>query len=240
MPIDSARSSDPKYWAVVPAAGVGKRMGASVPKQYLPLAGKTVIEVTLERLLTHPRVSGIMVAVSVDDGWWNDCSLSTHEKIMTVHGGAERCHSVLNALQALSTTADENDRVLVHDAARPCVRHEDMSQLITQVGLSQDGGLLGVPVKDTMKKTDSRDVIVETLDRSCMWHAFTPQLFPLGILQTSLQSALDKNQLVTDEASAMEMAGCHPLMVEGNSDNLKITRPEDLALAAYYLQHQGS
>ena len=239
MPTDSLPAADMKFWAVVPAAGVGKRMGAAIPKQYLPLAGATVIDVTLERLLSHPDIEGVVVAISTDDSWWPDSQFASHEKVVTIQGGQERCHSVLNALQALQLKADHNHRVLVHDAARPCIRHEDISRLIDKTALSEDGGLLGVPVKDTMKRTDSHHKIIQTLERNHMWHAFTPQLFPLGALLTALQNALEKHELVTDEASAMELAGYHPKMVEGSSDNIKITRPEDLALAAYYLQQQG-
>ena len=127
----------------------------------------------------------------------------------------------------------------MHDAARPCVRHEDISKLLQVAGHSKDGGLLGMPVRDTMKRTTSDRRVTSTLDRDNMWHAFTPQLFRLDLLRLALQSALEKGQLVTDEASAMELDGYKPVMVEGKADNLKITRPEDLSLAEYFLQHQS-
>lgn len=227
-----------RYHAVVPAAGVGSRMGASVPKQYLPLAGSTVIDLTLERLLGHPNIETVVVAISPDDGWWPDSKFASDAAVTVVQGGKERCHSVLNALQALRQQVNRNDRVLVHDAARPCVRHEDITRLIQESGQSDNGGLLGVPVKDTMKRTANNYHIEHTLDRDNMWHAFTPQLFPLGSLLSALQQALEKGQIVTDESSAMELAGFHPLMVEGGQDNIKITRPEDLALAGFYLGQQ--
>lgn len=238
MPTDNLHSAGVKYWAVVPAAGIGKRMDSAIPKQYLPLGGSTVIDLTLERLLSHAAIDGIVVAISPDDDWWGESDFAAHGRVKVVQGGSERCYSVLNALQALQQDAQPHDRVLVHDAARPCVRHGDISRLIQTVGLSEDGGLLGIPVKDTMKRTDSHEVIQSTLDREGMWHAFTPQMFPLENLLSALQHALDKGEMVTDEASAMELAGYHPVMVEGGQDNIKITRPDDLALAGYYLQQQ--
>ncbi len=238
MPTDILQSAGVKYWAVVPAAGIGKRMGSAIPKQYLPLGDSTVIDLTLERLLSHAAIVGIIVAISPGDGWWGESDFAAHNRVKVVQGGSERCYSVLNALRVLQQEAQPHDRVLVHDAARPCVRHGDISRLIHKVGLSEDGGLLGIPVKDTMKRTNSHDVIQSTLDREGMWHAFTPQMFPLENLLQALQHALDKGEMVTDEASAMELAGYHPVMVEGGQDNIKITRPDDLALADYYLQQQ--
>jgi 2-C-methyl-D-erythritol 4-phosphate cytidylyltransferase len=233
MPEDSVA-----YWAVVPAAGVGRRMGHVIPKQYLALSDSSVIDLTLGRLLSHPMIKGIIVAVSENDAWWPDSRHAFHERIKVVSGGAERCDSVLNALLALQDFADEQDRVLVHDAARPCVRHGDITRLINETGLSASGGLLGVRVRDTMKRTDSGGLIQATLERENMWHAFTPQLFPLGVLINALQDALAQGWRVTDEASAMELAGYQPKMIEGAQDNLKITHPDDLLLADFYLQQQ--
>lgn len=231
--------SKPAYWAIVPAAGVGKRMSAAVPKQYLMIGDQAVIDITLGRLLSHPDISGVVVAISRDDELWPQTQYADHEKVTVVYGGDERCHSVLNALQALQTIGAENDRVLVHDAARPCVTHEDISKLIDQAGLTEQGGLLGIPVKDTMKWTDQESQVEKTLDRNQMWHAFTPQLFPIKTLLSALQNALSRDELVTDDASAMELAGFKPLMVEGSQDNIKITRPEDLPLAEFYLKQQS-
>lgn len=228
-----------RYWAVVPAAGVGRRMGGDIPKQYLALNGRPVIEHSIGRLLSHPAISKVLVALAPDDGWWGKTTYSDHADVLRVDGGAERCHSVLNALQHLSGLAGDQDWVLVHDAARPCLRASDIDRLVEQLSDHPIGGLLGMPVRDTMKRADASGQIEETVCRENLWHAFTPQMFRLGPLRNALQAALEEGSLVTDEASAMELAGQSPLMVEGHPDNIKITRPEDLPLAAFYLSQQG-
>ncbi len=226
-----------KYWAVIPAAGVGKRMQADRPKQYLELHGRTVLEHTLSRFLDHPRIGGVVVALTDGDPYWQELAI-THHKLMTASGGEERCHSVLNALQVLRAQADDNDWVLVHDAARPCLRREDLDQLIESLAQHPVGGLLGLPVADTVKRTAVDDTVVETVPREHLWRALTPQMFRLGELYAALDTALKNNQLVTDESSAMELAGKAPKMVEGHGDNIKITRPQDLRLAELYLAEQ--
>ncbi len=229
-----------RYWAVVPAAGAGRRMGSETPKQYLELNGRLVIDHTLQRLLDHPWISGVYVALSPDDGWWGNSEFVRHPKIVRVNGGAERCHSVLNALHLLQQTAEAGDWVLVHDAARPCLQREDLDRLLEQLKDHPVGGLLGVPVRDTMKRTDGEGLVQETVSRDGLWHAYTPQMFRLGLLEQALEAALAKGELVTDDASAMELAGHVPKMVEGRSDNIKITRPGDLELAAFYLFRGGA
>lgn len=231
-------SDKAKFWAVIPAAGVGSRMQADRPKQYLPLHGKTVLEHTLARFLDHPRVEGVVVALSENDPWWRELGLQ-HPKLYTALGGEERCYSVLNALNGLQSQADENDWVLVHDAARPCLRREDLDHLIDVLQGHPVGGLLGLPVADTMKRSDSNDAVVETVSREHLWRALTPQMFRLGELREALEAALQNEQLVTDDASAMELIGKAPKMVEGHGDNIKITRPQDLALAQLYLAQQS-
>ncbi len=223
------------YWAVVPAAGVGRRMGAQVPKQYLELAGRRVIDWTLAVLLAEPRIRKVAVALGAEDPLWSSCEHAGHPRVLRVEGGAERADSVLNALRALEREADPDDRVLVHDAARPCLRAEDLSRLI-ELASGDQGGLLALPVRDTMKQADDQGRSESTLDRSRIWHAFTPQLFPLATLRDALERALAAGVTVTDEASAMEWAGHRPLLVEGHPDNIKITRPGDLELAAFYLR----
>jgi len=226
-----------KYWAVVPSAGVGRRMGAAIPKQYLEINNKAVIEYALDCLLSHPTINGLVMAMHPDDNCWAEISLHAERPFSIVDGGEERCHSVLNALSFLLEKVDANDWVLVHDAARPCLRHEDIDRLIEQA--SKDvGGILAVPVRDTMKRADAEQHINETVDRNQLWHALTPQMFRLGQLHEALTQALNSNALVTDEALAMELAGYKPLLVEGHADNIKITRPEDLALAEFYLHQQ--
>jgi 2-C-methyl-D-erythritol 4-phosphate cytidylyltransferase len=225
----------PDCWAVVPAAGVGRRMGGPVPKQYLPLAGRPVIEHTLGRLLGHPGIRGVVVVLGPEDGWWPQTAWAADARVIRAPGGAERCHSVLGGLQALAGRAGAGDWVLVHDAARPCLRAADIDRLRTRLAEHPVGGLLGVPVRDTMKRGDPSGAVLETVPREGLWHAFTPQMFRLGMLREALAGALARGDLVTDEASAMERAGHRPLLVEGHPDNLKITRPEDLALAEFYL-----
>jgi len=227
-----------KHWAVIPAAGLGSRMGSLVPKQYLPLAGRTVIEHTLERVVNHPRIAGVFVAVSENDHRWEATGFARHPRIVRVAGGSERGHSVMNALQSLVGQADARDWVLVHDAARPCLRHSDLDLLIDTLADHPTGGLLGLPVRDTMKRADAALAVRETVSREGLWHAYTPQMFRLHALCDALSEALRRDLRVTDDASAMELAGHTPLMVEGKGDNIKITRPEDLRLAAFYLAQQ--
>ncbi len=222
-------------WAVVPAAGVGRRMGADVPKQYLQLGGRKVIEHTLARLLSHPPVGAVVVALGEFDGWWASTEFAGHPDVIPAPGGAERGHSVLNGLTALADRATENDWVLVHDAARPCLRAEDVDRLLLRLSGHPVGGLLGMPVRDTMKRSDAAGAVIETVPRDRLWHAFTPQIFRFGLLRTALADALSRGRLVTDEASAVELAGHRPLMVEGHADNIKITQPSDLNLAAFFL-----
>jgi len=229
----------PAFWVVVPAAGVGRRMGGPVPKQYLELQGRRVIDHTIERLLLHPQVDGLYLALGEQDDWWEGTEFSAHPDLVRVDGGRERCHSVLNALLALARRAAPEDWVLVHDAARPCIRRSDIDQLISRLVDHPVGGLLGVPVRDTMKRTGAEDDVVQTVERERLWHAYTPQMFRFALLSEALQGALNAGFLVTDEASAVEWAGHRPVMVEGHPDNLKITRPQDLHLAAYYLDQQA-
>lgn len=231
-----------RYWAVVPAAGAGRRMGAAIPKQYLPLAGQPVIAHTLDVLLRYPRLAGVVVAISAGDEWWPGVVAQRMDDppLLVVTGGAERGHSVLNGLDALWERAHPEDWVLVHDAARPCLRVDDLERLLTELSGDPVGGLLAVPVRDTLKQADDRGRVATTVDRSRFWHALTPQIFRLGLLRDALREALARGLMVTDEAAAMEAAGFAPRLVEGRADNLKITRPEDLALAEFYLTHGRS
>lgn len=229
-----------KYWAVVPAAGVGKRMGVAIPKQYLQLHGRTVIEHTLSRLCRHPRIDAVIVSLGAEDEHWPELPLLRQEqqKIITTTGGAERCHSVYNGLLKLGDRARDDDWVLVHDAARPCLHHADIDRLISALADHPVGGLLGVPVADTMKRTNSAGEVVDTVSRDNLWRAMTPQMFRYGLLKQALADAVNSGVLVTDEAAAIERAGHTPRMVECRADNIKITRPEDLTLAEMYLARQ--
>ena len=227
-------------WAILPAAGVGKRTGADIPKQYLSLNGRPLIEWTLNRLLEMDEIVRIVVVVSANDSYWRDLNISRHSRILQADGGSERCYSVLNGLRALQGQADADDWVLVHDAARPCVRTRDIQLLVDAAIAAGKGGILAMRVRDTMKKSNDNNEIESTVNRDSLWHALTPQLFRYGELNNELQQALDDGFEVTDEASAMEHAGQQPLLVEGASDNIKVTLPEDLALADFFLRKQDS
>jgi 2-C-methyl-D-erythritol 4-phosphate cytidylyltransferase len=227
-----------KFWGVIPAAGIGTRMETDIPKQYLKIRGKCILEYTLERFCHFPRISGVVVALAETDPYWPTLSISSHEKLMQTTGGEERCHSVLNGLRRLAEVAAPDDWVLVHDAARPCVRVEDIEKLIDKVSAEGIGGLLAVPVRDTMKRADKLNCVTETVDRAGLWHALTPQMFRLAKLAEAIENALQQELLVTDEAQAMEFHKKPPLLVEGHPDNIKVTHPRDLLLAELFLSQQ--
>ena len=236
MPITSTANEGQKIWAVVPAAGSGKRLSAEKPKQYFSILNKTILEHTLERLLSHDLVAGVSVAIAPADVYWDSIKFKTAKTVVVTTGGHERCHSVLNALDALQHVSGENDWVLVHDAARPCVRLHDIDKLITELKDHPVGGILAVPVHDTIKRSNMAAEIVGTVDRRQLWQAQTPQMFRLNSLRAALHHAIQDGFIVTDEASAMEHLGLQPKLVEGHSDNIKVTRPEDVQLAEFYLR----
>lgn len=211
-------------------------MGANIPKQYLPLIGKTVIEHTLACLLQHPDIRAIVVVVSSEDRWWSGCVPQDNGRIIRVIGGAERCHSVSNGLKYLLTVASPEDWVLVHDAARPCLRKEDIDHLITTLHDHPIGGLLALPISDTVKRANAQGGVGETVNREGLWRAMTPQMFRLGKLYKALMEATAAGEHVTDESSAMEWAGFSPHLVEGSPDNIKITHPQDLLQAEAFLR----
>ena len=224
---------DPLF-AVVPAAGIGQRMQSTLPKQYLSLCGKTVLEHTLEALLALDEITTLVVALHPDDQWFTELAVAGDPRVRTVVGGGERADSVLAALDALPA----DGRVMVHDAARPCVTRTDLQALLD--ACSPGGGaILASEVRDTMKRGNADGEVLETVSRERLWHALTPQLFDLAQLRDNLRSALAEGVLVTDEASAMEWAGARVRLVAGRADNIKITRPDDLELAALYLGRQG-
>lgn len=238
-----SNNTQKKYWAIVPAAGVGSRMQSQTPKQYLPLLNKPIIEHSLQRLLDHPKISGLVVALGDHDAYWSDVNLKTVKPVIRVNGGEERCHSVLNALNELLSEnqkldVNANDWVLVHDAARPCIRSGDIDLLISSLEVHEVGGLLALPVRDTMKRQNTTQHVSETVDRNGLWHALTPQMFPLEILRDAVHEAIESDSIITDESSAIERLGKKPLLVEGHEDNIKITRPVDLNLAEMYMKAQ--
>ena len=214
-------------------------MNADIPKQYLKLNNKTIIEHTLDCFLRRKDIKGIAVALARNDRYWPELEIADHEKIITAPGGAERHESVLNALHALSDTADPNDWVLVHDAVRPCLSQTDIDKLVDAVSPHTVGGVLAVPVRDTMKRSNDKDKIIETVDRNRLWHALTPQMFRLQLLSDALSTAAANHTSITDEAMAMELQGHSPLLVEGRANNIKVTQSSTLLLAGMYLKSAG-
>lgn len=221
---------------VVPAAGIGKRMEADCPKQYLMLNGKTIIEHTLSRLISHPQIAKVIVALNPEDTVFSSLTVASDDKVVMVEGGAERADSVLAGLESMDEQGCE--WVMVHDAARPCITHDDISKLITFCVGNQSGAVLATPVRDTMKRTLSNQEISHTESRDNLWHALTPQMYKTVELKTSLKNALASEAQITDESSAIEWAKLPSSVVIGRDDNLKITRPNDLALASFYLTQQ--
>lgn len=220
-----------RYWAIIPAAGVGKRMGGEVPKQYLNLQGQPILMHALDSLLSHSLIEAVVVVLAPGDTYWPAIAknMIERQRVITVDGGEERYDSVLNGLAALSERANARDWILVHDAVRPCLLRQDLDRLIQEVSNHPVGGLLGHSVRDTLKRIDKNQEIVETLDRSDIWQAQTPQMFRYAPLKEALLHAIEKGQAITDEASAFELMGRAPLMVAGHSSNIKITYPDDIA-----------
>ncbi|WP_318372434.1 2-C-methyl-D-erythritol 4-phosphate cytidylyltransferase [Enterobacter sp.] len=222
----------PDVCAVVPAAGFGRRMQTECPKQYLSIGHKTILEHAVAALLAHPRVAKVIIAISPGDARFAALPLANHPQIVVVEGGAERADSVLAGLKAAGDAA----WVLVHDAARPCLHQYDLSRLLALSDTSRVGGILAAPVRDTMKRAEpGKNAIAHTVDRNDLWHALTPQFFPRELLHDCLMRALNDGATITDEASALEHCGYHPSLVPGRADNIKVTQPEDLALAEFYL-----
>ncbi|WP_395791417.1 2-C-methyl-D-erythritol 4-phosphate cytidylyltransferase [Aquimonas sp.] len=228
-------------WAIVPAAGSGQRMGAAIPKQYLQIAGQTVLEHSLRALLQHPRVVGAVVALAPDDQLWPGFETLLNKPVLRCVGGSDRADSVRAALRHLQLLMGTGPHwALVHDAARPCLRASDLDGLIERCLQAGEGGLLAAPVRDTLKRVDpsrpaDQQRALATEARAGLWRALTPQLFPAEALVAALDAAIAAGIAVTDEAMAMERSGAQPMLVEGADDNLKITTPADLALAEFVL-----
>ena len=237
--------TSPTVWPVLPAAGVGSRMKADRPKQYLPLHGQFLMDHTLQRMLSYPRFERLVLVLSQQDPYWPQSLFADDPRIIRAEGGAERCDSVLNGLIALQPYADDNDWVAVHDIARPCLRHDDLDALFRALANGDHcGAILASPTRDTMKRgkrhADGSIAIDHTVEREQLWHALTPQVFRYGELKRALTFCLEQQKNVTDEASALEHIGLAPLLIEGRADNIKVTRPEDLALAELFLSAPSS
>jgi 2-C-methyl-D-erythritol 4-phosphate cytidylyltransferase len=227
-----------RLWCIVPAAGSGRRFGADIPKQYLPLAGKPMLECTLERLAACREVVGLMVVIADGDAYWHGLEAVRGKPVRTAIGAAERSGSVLAGLRALPDDVDADDFVLVHDAARPCVSADDVAMLVAR-GIPAGGALLAAPLRDTLKRATAERRVASTESRDSLWRALTPQMFRRGELMRALEAAHADGVSVTDEAMAMERAGHRPLLVEGAEDNIKVTTSADLALAAFLLRRVG-
>jgi len=225
-----------QFTVVMPAAGVGKRMRSSSPKQYLTIENKTILEHTVQRLLSHNAIAHIIIVLGDKDEYFPSTTLANNKNVSCVVGGKERVDSVLAGLKRLK--ASQEQWVLVHDAARPCVRHQDITRLIKYCLENDHGALLATPVRDTMKQANAEQLVETTLERSHMWHALTPQMYKTIELDAAITSALAKKVTVTDESSAMEASGYSSGLVNGASDNIKITQPEDLLLAEFILNQQ--
>jgi 2-C-methyl-D-erythritol 4-phosphate cytidylyltransferase len=229
----------PRYWAVVASAGGGARMGLGKPKQYLPLQGRALLEWSLAPFLDAGWIDGVVLVLPKGDSEFARLPIAGHPKIFTVTGGAARADSVLAGLQAVderSAALDAPVFVLVHDAARPCLTVDDVESLRDEAS-DEDGGLLAVPVTDVLKH-EEKEHSARTVGHADLWRAQTPQLFRLDLLRSALEKALAGGKALGDEASAMELAGFKPLLVRGRESNLKVTYPEDLPLAEFWLSRQ--
>jgi len=222
-------------FVLIPAAGSGSRMGSELPKQYLPLLGKPLIHHTLSVFESHPAIDHIYVVLSPDDVHWQ---ADGSEKVTVLRcGGTTRAETVLNGLNAIADAVEEHDWVLVHDAARPCLSCELLDRLLHEVTSDAVGGLLAVPVADTLKRAGPDGRVDHTEPRAGLWRAQTPQMFPHCLLRKALQAS--GIEAPTDEAQAIEFLGHAPRLVLGDGHNLKVTYPEDLAMAALILGGGG-
>ncbi len=231
-----APGGTPRYWAIVVAAGGGTRMQTALPKQYLESQGKTLVEHSLAAFFHLAWVDGVVAVVAAHDQRFESLAVAREARLQIATGGAARADSVLAGLRRVSELARsqaQNTYVLVHDGARPCVTRADIERLRDQA-TDENGGLLAAPVTDTVKRAaDGR--VDESVDRRDLWCAQTPQMFRLDLLRTALEACAAQRVEVTDEAGAMERAGYRPRLVEARKSNLKVTYPEDLALADFWL-----
>ena len=238
--MNSHLDHQPTFWAVIPAAGIGQRFGANGPKQYVSVCGQPIIQYTINSFLQHPQIEGVVVVLHSDDSHWSTIYPVKPQGLWMTVGGEQRVDSVLQGLIALEGKAHEHDWVLVHDAARPCLRQDAIQRLINECQYDAVGGLLGRPVTDTLKRVNQEQGVENTLSREGVWQAQTPQMFRYGLLRTTLDHLTDQDKSrITDEASAIELQGYVPRMVLGDVSNIKVTHAEDLALAEWYLQQES-
>jgi 2-C-methyl-D-erythritol 4-phosphate cytidylyltransferase len=228
-----------RYFLVMPAAGSGRRFSASIPKQYAALGAATVIEHSLARFESDPDCAGIVVVTASDDLTWPAIAARRTRLVDSAPGGAERAHSVRAGLLALASRVRDDDWIMVHDAARPCLAASDLALLKKEVAAHEVGGLLAIPLSDTLKRAVASDAAAPsvdgTVDRLGLWRAATPQVFRFGPLLRALDTALAAQRLPTDESQALEWAGHRPRLVTCRADNIKVTTADDLRLAAAIL-----
>ena len=225
-----------KYWVVIPAAGIGRRMGSNVPKQYVSVNGKTIVEHTIDNFIGRKEIENICIAISESDKHWPALPISKNKKIITTIGGSERYESVYNALCALKDKANDDDWVLVHDAVRPCLKKSIIDRLITDISSNDVGGILALPCFETMKKVNNNRHIEETINREIIWRAQTPQVFKYKKLLLAIEKAINENIHITDEAMAMELLNYKPIVIMGDEKNIKITHQIDLKHLELFLK----
>ena len=241
-------TSSAKYFAILPAAGVGQRMGATIPKSYLEIQGHSIFSITLAKMLATQEITSVVVLVNSAETHWQASPLSRHPRVQIAQGGASRFESVLNGLAQLASIAGDADWVMVHDMARPCVPLADIRRLISELASAEVGGLLASPVRATLKRATSTGpdatvdslspTVAKTVSRERLWAALTPQLFRYGALKKAFEAAQSASAEITDESSAIERMGWQSQLIQGSAENIKITYPEDLALAELILTHQ--
>lgn len=237
------RSKMARYFGLVPAAGVGSRFGGELPKQYQDVAGTPLIAHSIAALLAEARIEAVFVVLSAHDerfariSWRADA-----DRVVPLYcGGESRMTSVYNGLIGCADAIDLDDWVLVHDAVRPCLAAADLRRLIDAIDDAEVGGLLAVPVADTLKSDDGEGRVARTVERAALWRALTPQMFRYGTLLNALGAGRSQDPTITDEASAVERLGRRPRLIPGSGTNLKVTRPEDIAMVAAWLRaHRSS
>lgn len=228
----------PPVIAILPAAGIGRRMNHQCPKQYLTICNKSILEYAISALLGQPCIKQIIVAINKDDRWFNQLAVASEPRVRVVTGGLRRADSVMAALHYADDIALSSSWVLVHDAVRPCLHQDDLLRLLAITISSKVGGILATPVRDTMKLASNSDntiTIDSSVERNNLWHALTPQLFVRQLLKNCISKALAKGATITDEASALEYCGYKPILVPGRADNIKVTHIADLKLVRCYL-----
>ncbi len=228
------------FHVIIPAAGVGNRMANVLPKQYIALGGKPMISHSIQVFFNHPRIAGIHVALNPEDDFWRSLTLEPESRLhLHYTGGATRAETVLNTLKALEPSLQADDWILVHDAARPGLTHALLTHLINTLEQDEVGGLLALPVADTLKQSADNQQVAQTIPRANLWQAQTPQMFRFLTLKNAL---IQFGASVTDEAEAIEALGLKPKLVQGELRNLKVTYPQDLILlqALFESEHKDS